>query len=181
MTQTVPATAVLGPGKTGLPIGLRVLDIDRVQYSAFSTTGVAETGTAGTYSKAGGAVVPDAGGYIVWGVSGTDYAEATVDSTSANVTYSAGVALAGRLAEVTDLPAASPSASVIADAVLDEVVEGTLTLRKIMRLTLAKLANKASGGSTTTIRYRSLADDKDRIVETVDPDGNRSAVTLDGD
>lgn len=93
MTQTCPATAVLGPGKTGLAIGLRVLDIDRVQYSAFSTTGVAETSTLGTYSKAGGAVVPDAGGYIVWGVVGTDYAEATVDSTSVNVTYLAGLSV----------------------------------------------------------------------------------------
>lgn len=78
MTQTVPATAVLGPGKTGLAIGLRVLDIDRVQYSAFSTTGVIETGTAGTYSKVGGVAVPDAGGYIVWGTTTLDLAETTV-------------------------------------------------------------------------------------------------------
>jgi len=28
MTQTVPATAQLGPGKTGLAIGLRVLNLD---------------------------------------------------------------------------------------------------------------------------------------------------------
>ena len=84
MTQTVPATCVLGPGKTGLAIGLRVLDIDRVQYSAFSTTGITETGTLGTYSKTGGVVAPNAGGYIVWGVSGTDYAEATIDSDVIN-------------------------------------------------------------------------------------------------
>jgi hypothetical protein len=69
MTQTVPATAALGPGKTGLTIGLRVLNLDGTTYSAFSTTDVAETSTLGTYRKASGAVVPDAGGYIVWGVS----------------------------------------------------------------------------------------------------------------
>lgn len=81
MTQTVPATAVLGPGKTGLAIGLRVLNLDGTEYAAFATTDVAETSVLGTYRKAGGVVVPDAGGYIVWGVSGTDYAEATVEST----------------------------------------------------------------------------------------------------
>ena len=90
MTQTVPATCVLGPGKTGLTIGLRVLNLDGTVYAAFSTTGVAETSTAGTYRKAGGVVAPLAGGYIVWGVAGTDYAEATVESASANVTLWAG-------------------------------------------------------------------------------------------
>ena len=79
MTQTVPATAVLGPGKTGLTIGVTVLNIDGTEYAAFSASGVAETSVAGTYRKASGVTVPDAGGYLVWGESGTDYAEATVD------------------------------------------------------------------------------------------------------
>ncbi len=86
MTQTVPATAVLGPGMTGLTIGLRVLNLDGTEYAAFSTTSVAETSTAGTYRKAGGVVAPLAGGYIVWGTALVDYAEATVESAFANVT-----------------------------------------------------------------------------------------------
>lgn len=83
MTQTVPATAVLGPGATGLTIGLRVLNLDGTTYAAFSTTGVAETSVAGTYRKAAGVVCPDAGAYIVWGTAGTDYAEATVEPVTA--------------------------------------------------------------------------------------------------
>ena len=94
MTQTVPATCVLGPGLTGLTIGLRVLNLDGTTYAAFSTTGVAETSTAGTYRKAGGVVAPLAGGYIVWGTALVDYAEATVESASANVTKQAGEELA---------------------------------------------------------------------------------------
>lgn len=86
MTQTVPATCVLGPGLTGLTIGLRVLNLDGTTYAAFSTTGVAETSTAGTYRKAGGVVAPLAGGYIVWGTALVDYAEATVESAAVNVT-----------------------------------------------------------------------------------------------
>lgn len=86
MTQIVPATAVLGPGLTGLAIGLRVLNIDGTEYAAFSTTSVAETSTAGTYRKASGVSVPDAGGYIVWGTALVDYAESTVDSVYGLIT-----------------------------------------------------------------------------------------------
>lgn len=86
MTQTTPATCVLGPGKTGLTIGLRVLNLDGTVYAAFSAVGVAETSTAGTYRKAGGVVAPLAGGYIVWGTALVDYAEATVESAAVNVT-----------------------------------------------------------------------------------------------
>jgi len=81
MTQIVAATCVLGPGQTGLTIGLRVLNLDGTTYSAFSTTGVAETSVPGTYRKANGVVAPDAGGYIVWGTSVVDKAEAAVDSS----------------------------------------------------------------------------------------------------
>ena len=115
MTQTVAATAQLGPGKTGLAIGYRVLDIDRVEYSAFTTTNVAETGTAGTYSVAGGVVAPNAGGYIVWGVSGTDYVEATVDSDVINsVSKSVGsIATDGVTAAAVSAAAASKIAAAV--------------------------------------------------------------------
>jgi len=83
MSQTVAAIAVLGPGKTGLTIGYRVLNLDGTQYSAFTTTGVSETSVPGTYRVANGVIVPDAGGHIVFGVSGTDYAEATVSQAPA--------------------------------------------------------------------------------------------------
>lgn len=75
MSQTIPASCELGPAYTAQAIGYRVLNLDRTTYSAFSTTGVAETAVAGTYAKSGGATAPDAGGYIVWGTSGTDIIE----------------------------------------------------------------------------------------------------------
>jgi hypothetical protein len=79
MTQTIPATAVLGPGATGLTIGYRILSLDGTTYSAFSTTDVTETSTAGTYRKTGGVVAPTAGGYIVWGTALVDYAEDEIE------------------------------------------------------------------------------------------------------
>lgn len=82
MTQTVPAIAVLGAGKTGLAIGLRVLNLDGTLYSAFATTDVAETATPGTYRKTDGVIAPDAGAYIIFGTLATDYAETVVDPAS---------------------------------------------------------------------------------------------------
>jgi hypothetical protein len=68
--------------------------------------------------------------------------------------------------------------SAAVDAVLDEVVEGTLTMRQMLRLFTAALTGKAAGGGTTTITFRNVADDADRITLTVDANGNRSASSL---
>jgi hypothetical protein len=63
---------------------------------------------------------------------------------------------------------------------LDEVIEGgALTARELLRALAAVLAGKASGGGTGTIRFRDLADTKDRLTLSVDGQGNRSAVALD--
>ena len=73
-----------------------------------------------------------------------------------------------------------PTVSDIADAVHDEVIEGALTSRQIQRIMLAPLAGKSTGAGTATVSFRDTADAKDRITATVDDNGNRTAVTLDG-
>jgi len=73
-----------------------------------------------------------------------------------------------------------PAASAIADAVLDEVVEDSYTLRQLMRLFASALLGQLSGAATATNTFRDLANSKNRITATVDGDGNRTAVSLDG-
>lgn len=80
-------------------------------------------------------------------------------------------------ADVSAITGAALSAAGI-DAILDEVIIGTYTLRQLMRVIAAKMVGKATGGGTTSITYRGLDDTSDIIVETVDANGNRSAVTL---
>jgi hypothetical protein len=58
-------------------------------------------------------------------------------------------------------------------------IETGYTAKQSMRLMLASLAGKLSGAATTTVTIRSATDAKDRIVATVDSDGNRTAVTHD--
>lgn len=67
----------------------------------------------------------------------------------------------------------------IASAVYDEIIEGTLTQREAMRLLLAVLSGLTSGGGTDTLTFRDIGDTKDRLVVTVDKNGNRTAIVKD--
>lgn len=69
----------------------------------------------------------------------------------------------------------------LADAILDRAagVETGRTLRQSLRLMLASLAGKLSGAATTTVTIRDTNDTKDRILATVDSNGNRTATTYD--
>lgn len=74
-----------------------------------------------------------------------------------------------------------PTADNNADALLDRTagVETSRTVRQSLRLMLAAMTGKASGLAGTTATFRDTNDTKNRIVATVDSDGNRSSVTLD--
>ena len=66
------------------------------------------------------------------------------------------------------------------DSILDDPVEGSYTMRQLLRLMASALFGKASGGGTATITFRDLGDSKDRITATVTSNGNRTTVVLDG-
>jgi len=68
--------------------------------------------------------------------------------------------------------------ALVGDA-LSDVVEGTYTLQDCMKVLLAYMASKATGGGSPQITFRDTADTKDRIVMAVDGNGNRSAITVD--
>ena len=76
-----------------------------------------------------------------------------------------------------------PTANENADALLDRAnaIETGWTIRKILRIIGAALGGKLSGAATNTVTVRDILDAKARITATVDADGNRTAVTLDGD
>lgn len=67
----------------------------------------------------------------------------------------------------------------IKNLVFDEVMEGSETFKEQVRLMRAEAAGElAVSGSTVTIR--DAADTKDRITATVDANGQRTSVTVDG-
>lgn len=65
----------------------------------------------------------------------------------------------------------------IAIAIDAIVVETGFDYGDVLRLMSAALVGKLSGAATTTVTIRDLTDAADRIVATVDADGNRTAVT----
>jgi hypothetical protein len=70
----------------------------------------------------------------------------------------------------------------VADALLDrtDAVETGLTPRSALKVALAATGGKVSGAATTTNTFRNaVADTKNRIIATVDSDGNRTAITYD--
>jgi len=111
---------------------------------------LADTGTDGVVLKAAG-LAADAVTKIQTGLA-----------TPTNITAAAGVAL---------------SAAGV-DAILDEVVVGSYTMRQLLTVMSAGLAGKLSGGGTTTLTFRGIDDASNVIVATVDASGNRSAVTI---
>ena len=79
--------------------------------------------------------------------------------------------------ESTSFTELSPQS--LAAAVLAASVEGSIDTGGALRVILAAVAGKATGGGTGTITFRDTTDARDRLVLSVDVDGNRSSVTLD--
>lgn len=79
---------------------------------------------------------------------------------------------------LTDYAASTHSAAGVWD--LTDGIEASWTPRMALRVIAAACAGKLSGAASTTNTIRSIIDGKDRITATVDGDGNRSAVVLDG-
>lgn len=185
MSLTLPKTCSMGASKTGLvgTIGVTLLNPDGTTKTARVTAGIYEIG-GGDY---GVQIVFDDNwsGVISWDTGGGTpvYAteeyniegliDATLEDTNElQVDWVNG----GRLDLLLD---AIPATGAIADAVLDEVFEGTYTLRQFLRGAISILAGLSGGGGTTTLNFRDVADLKNRITATVDINGNRTAITLD--
>lgn len=97
-------------------------------------------------------------------------------SAAATVVATGGSALTSdEHAQLMALPAASANAV----AVWTKVLEGALTAEQLQRLLLSALSGKVSGAGSGTESFRDLADTKDRLIVTVDANGNRTSVVRD--
>jgi len=98
----------------------------------------------------------------------------TVTGTYLSLFYENSVAKASGVFRVTALNDISV-ANIIAG-----IADGSYDLQEMLRLMFAALVGKSSGGGSDTLKFRNSADNKNRISATVDSNGNRTAVTLDG-
>lgn len=114
-------------------------------------------------------------------VAGTDALQVHTNEITADLITAAVIADAAIDADTFAAGAvdANALAADAVDEILDEVVEGTLTMRQMLRIFMSALAGKSAvSGSNRT--FRDVADGKNRISATVDSDGQRTAVSTDG-
>ncbi len=137
------------------------------------------TGAVGSVTGAVGSVTGSVGS-VVGAVGSVTGSVGSVVGAVGSVAGNVGGLVVGTVAGVT--PAAVGAAMALTaaavDAILDEAVEGAITLRQVQRVVLAYLAGETDGGGTVTIHFRDLADTLNRITMTVDADGDRSGVAL---
>jgi hypothetical protein len=138
-------------------------------------------GSVGSVTGAVGSVTGNIGGNLAGSVGSVTGA---VGSVTGNVGGNVAGSVGSVTAEVTPTAASKTGYRLSSTGVADVwayVVEGTWTAVQYMRLMAAALAAKMSGLGTTTVTIRDVDDTKDRMVVTVDADGNRSAFgTRDG-
>lgn len=141
-----------------------------VNGSVGSVTGAvgSVTGAVGSVTGSVGSVTGNVGGNVVGSVG--------------SVTGAVGSVAAGGITAASIATGAIDADALAADAVdeiLDEQIgDSTVTMRQALKLMVAVLGAKASGGGTATITYRNAADTANVVVATVDANGNRTAVTL---
>jgi hypothetical protein len=94
---------------------------------------------------------------------------------SPNVTMTA---LGGMIAVAGGATPLSPEG--LSTELLDnQDIETGYSMRESLKLILSALVGKLSGAETTTVTIRDINDSIDRIVATVDANGNRTSVTKD--
>jgi len=81
--------------------------------------------------------------------------------------------------KLTDNSTGTTITNELISGIATDIVEGALTVQDALRIIMASAAGKLSGAETLTVSIRDTTDTTDRIVATVDANGNRTAVTLD--
>jgi len=68
--------------------------------------------------------------------------------------------------------------NVNADDLLNTTIDSTYDFQAVLQIMAAVMAGKVSGGGTSTITFRDLGDGTDRVVATVDSNGNRTNIVI---
>lgn len=63
-------------------------------------------------------------------------------------------------------------------SILTETIDGSFNFKQVLQIMAAVMAGKVSGGNTSTITFRDLGDGTNRVVATVDSNGNRTNIVI---
>lgn len=152
-------------------------NLDAAITSRSSFVAASESVTVGTNNDKSGYSLSSAGIQGIW--DKLTSALTTSGSIGKLLVDNINATISSRLASASYTT--PPTANENADALLDRTdgIESGYTPRKSLRLMLSALAGLLSGAGTTTVSIRDIGNTKNRIIATVDLDGNRSAITYD--
>lgn len=95
----------------------------------------------------------------------------TLQGDVTNILTDTGTTIPASIAALNDITVAD---------IIAGIADGSYDMQEMMRLIFSACCLKVSGGGTSTITTRDSADGKDRVIATVDTDGNRTGIVLDG-
>jgi len=130
-----------------------------------------------------GELTPEGLRDAVWSAILTNYPDAGTAGNTLALAGSGGVdydTLATAVWTRTQRTLSADGNADVASAIAAYAIESGWTTETLLRVFAAVLAGKVSGAGTGTETFRGINDDKDRVVATVDSNGNRTAITLDG-
>jgi len=81
-------------------------------------------------------------------------------------------------ANVYDSVTGTDLLEVSGSSILTETIDSTYSFKEVLQIMAAVMAGKVTGGNTSTITFRDLGDGTNRVVATVDSNGNRTNVVI---
>lgn len=81
-------------------------------------------------------------------------------------------------ANVYDSMTGTDLLEVSGSSILTEVIDGSYNFKQVLQIMAAVMAGKVTGGNTSTITFRDLGDGTNRVVATVDSNGNRTNIVI---
>lgn len=81
-------------------------------------------------------------------------------------------------ANVYDSVTGTDTLVVDASSLLSSTIDSTYNMQQVLQIMAAVMAGKVTGGGTSTITFRDLGDGTNRVVATVDSNGNRTNVVI---
>lgn len=132
MAQSISVDVPANPAYTGIAFGATVYQLDGTTlYAAFSTTGWYEAPAGSGSWHHAGVNLPDVGGVVAVGISGTEYARESVGPAAQVVTgFATPADVTAAQEAIID---AQPTTNDIVSAILSAAIESGVTMQTIMQ------------------------------------------------
>ena len=182
MTQTQPIDAYLGPAQSGAAIGATIYQLDgSTSYAAFSTSGWYEAPSSSGHWHHAGVTLPDAGGVVAVGTSGTEVQRVAIGAELATAANLATVdTVVDGIKAVTDnLPDSGALTTIDAnvDAILDDTGTSGVQVADKTGYSLAADQSGVTVGTVNALGTTAKADVNAEVDTALSGVGLTSTVT----